>query len=310
MKSILITGSSGMVGRSLVKILKKEYNILTPSSKKLNLNNIEKINRYLIKEKPTHIVHLAGYIGGIGANINDPVNFLQENMLMGLNLIKASHNLKIKNFLNIGSSCIYPANQNKPNDENKLLNGKIEPTNEGYALAKIACIKMCEYISRNSSMNYFSIIPCNIYGPFDKFNETNSHVIGSLIKKIHVAKNNNKKTVEIWGNGKSKREFIYVDDVAYAIKSFLFTKKLIIKKLFWVNIGSGIDYSITSIAKIIAKEFNYTGEFIYNTKKPNGAKSKLLDIKLSKLLGFKPKVKFDEGIKKTVSWYLKNYTSN
>ena len=310
MKSILITGSSGMVGRSLVKILKKEYNILTPSSKKLNLNNIEKINRYLIKEKPTHIVHLAGYIGGIGANINDPVNFLQENMLMGLNLIKASHNLKIKNFLNIGSSCIYPANQNKPNDENKLLNGKIEPTNEGYALAKIACIKMCEYISRNSSMNYFSIIPCNIYGPFDKFNETNSHVIGSLIKKIHVAKNNNKKTVEIWGNGKSKREFIYVDDVAYAIKSFLFTKKLIIKKLFWVNIGSGIDYSITSIAKKIAKEFNYTGEFIYNTKKPNGAKSKLLDIKLSKLLGFKPKVKFDEGIKKTVSWYLKNYTSN
>jgi GDP-L-fucose synthase len=299
-----------MVGRSLVKILKKEYNILTPSSKKLNLNNIEKINRYLIKEKPTHIVHLAGYIGGIGANINDPVNFLQENMLMGLNLIKASHNLKIKNFLNIGSSCIYPANQNKPNDENKLLNGKIEPTNEGYALAKIACIKMCEYISRNSSMNYFSIIPCNIYGPFDKFNETNSHVIGSLIKKIHVAKNNNKKTVEIWGNGKSKREFIYVDDVAYAIKSFLFTKKLIIKKLFWVNIGSGIDYSITSIAKKIAKEFNYTGEFIYNTKKPNGAKSKLLDIKLSKLLGFKPKVKFDEGIKKTVSWYLKNYTSN
>ena len=145
---------------------------------------------------------------------------------------------------------------------------------------------------------------------FDKFNETNSHVIGSLIKKIHVAKNNNKKTVEIWGNGKSKREFIYVDDVAYAIKSFLFTKKLIIKKLFWVNIGSGIDYSITSIAKKIAKEFNYTGEFIYNTKKPNGAKSKLLDIKLSKLLGFKPKVKFDEGIKKTVSWYLKNYTSN
>jgi GDP-L-fucose synthase len=299
-----------MVGQSLVKILGKKYNILTPSSKKLNLNKINNVKRYLIKEKPTHIVHLAGYIGGIGANINDPIRFLQENTLIGLNLIKAAHDLEIKNFLNIGSSCIYPPNQTKPNDENMLLNGKIESTNEGYALAKIMCIKMCEYISRSSSLNYFSLIPCNIYGPFDKFNEKNSHVMGSLIRKIHLAKHNNKKTVEIWGNGKAKREFIYVDDVALAIQSFLFKKKLPIENLFWLNIGSGIDYSITFLAKKIAKEFNYSGKFNYNLKKPNGAKSKLLNVQLSKMLGFKPKVKFNEGIKKTVAWYLKNYTSN
>ena len=309
MKKILITGSSGMVGQSLVKVLNKKYNILTPSSKVLNLNNINNIRNYISKKKPSHIVHLAGYIGGIGANINDPVNFLQENTLMGLNLIKVSNTLKIKNFLNVGSSCIYPPNQIKPNKENKLLDGKIEATNEAYALGKIICIKMCESISRNSSMNYFSLIPCNIYGPLDKFNETNSHVLGSLIKKIHFAKYNNKKTVEIWGNGKSKREFIYVDDVALAIKSFLF-KNLTRKKLYWINIGSGIDHDITSMAKKIAREFEYKGKFIYNLKKPNGAKSKLLDIRLSKMLGFKAKVKLDDGIKKTINWYLKNYTSN
>ena len=308
MKSILITGSSGMVGRSLVKNLKNKYKIFTPSSKELNLDNINKIEKYLRKKKPTHIVHLAGYIGGIGANTSEPVRFLQENILIGINLIKTSHKLKIKNFLNMGSSCIYPVNQKKPNKEEKLLNGKIEKTNESYALAKISCVKMCEYISRNSSMNYFSLIPCNIYGPFDKYNNTNSHVIGSLIKKIHEAKYKNKKSVEIWGNGKSKRELIYVDDVANAIEKFLSKKILVRNKKYWLNIGTGTDFSITSIAKKIAKEFNYKGKFFYNKQKPNGAKSKLLDVRLSKIMGFEAKVNLNDGLKKTADWYLKNYT--
>ena len=307
MKSILITGSSGMVGKALVKLLKKNYKILTPSSKKLDLNNSKNITKYLKKEKPTHIVHLAGYVGGIGANINNPINFLQHNIYMGLNLIKASHDLKIKNFLNIGSSCIYPPNQSKPNNETNLLNGKIEPTNEGYAIAKITCIKMCEYISKSSSLNYFSLIPCNIYGPFDKFNITDSHVMGALIKKIHIAKKNKKNKVEIWGDGKPRREFIYVDDIVNAIKIFLFKKNLTKKKIYWINIGSGVDYSIRYLAKKIAKELKYNGKFIYNINKPNGAKSKLLDIKLSNVLGFKPKIKLDQGLKNTVQWYLKNY---
>ena len=297
-----------MVGRSLVKNLKNKYKIFTPSSKELNLDNINKIEKYLRKKKPTHIVHLAGYIGGIGANTSEPVRFLQENILIGINLIKTSHKLKIKNFLNMGSSCIYPVNQKKPNKEEKLLNGKIEKTNESYALAKISCVKMCEYISRNSSMNYFSLIPCNIYGPFDKYNNTNSHVIGSLIKKIHEAKYKNKKSVEIWGNGKSKRELIYVDDVANAIEKFLSKKILVRNKKYWLNIGTGTDFSITSIAKKIAKEFNYKGKFFYNKQKPNGAKSKLLDVRLSKIMGFEAKVNLNDGLKKTADWYLKNYT--
>ena len=188
------------------------------------------------------------------------------------------------------------------------MNGKIEKTNESYALAKISCVKMCEYISRNSSMNYFSLIPCNIYGPFDKYNNTNSHVIGSLIKKIHEAKYKNKKSVEIWGNGKSKRELIYVDDVANAIEKFLSKKILVRNKKYWLNIGTGTDFSITSIAKKIAKEFNYKGKFFYNKQKPNGAKSKLLDVRLSKIMGFEAKVNLNDGLKKTADWYLKNYT--
>ena len=308
MKSILITGSSGMVGKSLTKILKKNYKLFIPNSNELDLTNINDIHKYLSRKKPTHIIHLAGFIGGIGSNISNPVSFLQENILMGINLIKVACNLKIPNFLNIGSSCIYPPNQIKANNETKLLSGGIEATNEGYAIAKISCIKMCEYVSKSYSLNYFSLIPCNIYGPFDKFNIDNSHVIGGLVKKIHFAKSNNKKTVEIWGNGKAKREFIYVDDVAKSIKKFMFSKKLTSKNIFWLNIGSGVHYSITEIAKKIAKQFNYKGKFVYNIKKPNGAKNKLLDIRLSKMFGFKPKVKLDEGLKKMIDWYLKNYT--
>lgn len=296
-----------MVGRALVKILKQNYNLLTPNSKKLNLNNINSINKYLKMNNPTHIVHLAGYVGGIGSNINNPTRYLEDNILMGINLIKVARNLKIKNFINIGSSCIYPPNKLEPNDEKTLLSGKIEVTNEGYALAKISCIKMCEYISRSESLNYFSLVPCNIYGPFDKFNTSNSHVVGSLIKKMHKAIIEKKKIVEIWGNGKAKREFIYVDDVARSIKKFMFSKKLTSNNIFWLNIGTGVDLKISTIAEKIAKEIHFNGKFFYNKRKPNGAKSKLLNIKLSNKLGFKPKVSFSSGIKKTINWYLKNF---
>ena len=226
---------------------------------------------------------------------------------MGLNLIKAAHTLNIPNLINMGSSCIYPPNQKKPNSENQLLNGKLEKTNEGYALAKIACVKLCEYISKNSSLNYISLIPCNIYGPHDKFESTRSHVVGALIKKIYDAKKNQQNSIEIWGDGKSKREFVFVDDVAHAIKKFMFLKKLKSKNIYWLNIGSGKNFSIKQIAKKIAKNLDYNGVFIFNKKKPSGARSKLLDIKLSKHLKFKVKIGFSEGIKKTIQWYKENY---
>ena len=306
-KKILITGSSGLVGNSLIKLLNiKDYTILTPSSKKLNLLNLNSIKSYLKKNKPNQIIHLAGYIGGIGANTSEPVNFLQENLLMGINLIKCSCKLNIKNFLNMGSSCIYPPNLKNPIKENQLLQGNIEISNEGYAIAKIATIKLYEYISKNYNYNYFSLIPCNIYGPHDKFDEKKGHVVGSLIKKILTAKEYNKKNVEIWGSGKPSRELIYVDDVAKAIIKFMFNKTLINKKIYWINIGTGMDKKIDAIVKKIAKIIDYKGKFVYNLEKPAGVKSKLMNINLSKKFGWSAKINLNHGLKKTIHWYKIN----
>ena len=309
-KKILVTGSSGMVGKSLVPLLKKKnYIILTPSSNQLNLLDQNSIDRFIKKKKPHYIIHLAGYIGGIGASINEPVNFLQENILMGINLIKSSYKFKIKNFLNIGSSCIYPPNQKKPITEKQLLNGNIEKTNEGYAIAKIASIKLCEYISKNNKYNYSSLIPCNIYGPHDKFDEKKGHVVGSLIKKIFLAKKNTKKFVEIWGSGKVRRELIYVDDVSHAIIKFMFNKKKLYKKIYWLNIGVGKDEKINHIANKIAKILDYKGKLINNLKKPDGVKSKLMNSDLSKNYGWRAKVNLDKGLEQTISWYVNSQKS-
>jgi len=304
---ILVTGSNGMLGNSLIPMLKKTNKIiLTPSSKKLNLLDSLSIENYLKKNKPDQIIHLAGYIGGIGASINEPVNFLQNNLLMGINLVRSSYQFKIKNFINIGSSCIYPPNLKKPIKENQLLEGKIEKTNEGYALAKISTIKLCEYISLNKKYNYLSLIPCNIYGPNDKFDEVNGHLVGSLVKKIFKAKLNKKKYVEIWGTGKPKRELIYVDDVSQSIIKFMKKKNLTNKKVYWINIGSGEENKVIEIAKKIAKIVKYNCKFKFNLKKPDGVKTKLMNISLSKKLGWKPKIRLDEGLIKTVNWFKDN----
>lgn len=305
-KKILITGSSGMVGKSLIKLLAGKYSLMTPSSRTLDLTNSVQVYKYLSKKKPNYIIHLAGYIGGLGASINEPINFLQENMLIGVNLIKSAHKLKIKNFLNIGSSCIYEPNRKKPIKENQLLKGNIEETNEGYALAKISTIKLCEYISKQYNYNYFSLIPCNIYGPFDKFDERKGHVIGSLIKKISTAKQKGLKIVEIWGSGKVKRELIYVDDVSRAITKFLFNKKLTLNKIYWINVGVNKDYKIIDIAKKIAFILNYKGNLKTNPKKPGGAKSKLMNSGLIKKFGWQAKINLDNGLKNTIRWYKRN----
>ena len=302
----LITGASGMLGKSLISQLKKKnYTFLAPSSKELNLLNLSSIKKYLNNKKPNYIIHLAGFVGGIGANMNDPIKFLHSNMLMGMNLIDMAHKMKIKNFLNIGSSCIYPTKENRSMSESKLLSGDFEKTNEGYALAKLSIIKFCEYVAKSKGYNYFSLIPCNIYGPNDNFDEKTGHVVSSLIDRIYCAKKNNLKTVEIWGTGKSKREFIYVDDVSKAILKFLFNKKLIKKNLYWLNIGMGSDLSIKNLYLKISKLIGYKGSFVHNLNKPDGTARKLLNIKKAKNFGWTPKVKLIDGLKKTIDWYIK-----
>ena len=307
MKNILITGASGMLGKSLMdQFKKKNYTFLAPSSKELNLLNLSSIKKYLNNKKPNYIIHLAGYVGGIGANMNDPIKFLHSNMLMGMNLIDIAHKMEIKNFLNIGSSCIYPTKEIGPMSENKLLSGDFEKTNEGYALAKLSIIKFCEYVAKSKDYNYFSLIPCNIYGPNDNFDEKTGHVVSSLIDRIYRAKKNNLKTVEIWGTGKSKREFIYVDDVSKAILKFLFNKKLIKKNLYWLNIGMGSDLNIKNLYLKISKLIGYKGNFVHNLNKPDGTARKLLNIRKAKNLGWTPKTKLINGLKKTINWYIKN----
>jgi nucleoside-diphosphate-sugar epimerase len=302
----LITGASGMLGKSLISQLKKKnYTFLAPSSKELNLLNLSSIKKYLNNKKPNYIIHLAGFVGGIGANMNDPIKFLHSNMLMGMNLIDMAHKMKIKNFLNIGSSCIYPTKENRSMSESKLLSGDFEKTNEGYALAKLSIIKFCEYVAKSKGYNYFSLIPCNIYGPNDNFDEKTGHVVSSLIDRIYCAKKNNLKTVEIWGTGKSKREFIYVDDVSKAILKFLFNKKIIKKNLYWLNIGMGSDLSIKNLYLKISKLIGYKGSFVHNLNKPDGTARKLLNIKKAKNFGWTPKVKLIDGLKKTIDWYIK-----
>jgi GDP-L-fucose synthase len=304
----LITGASGMLGKSLIdQLKKKKHKFLAPSSKELNLLNPYLVRKYLNKKKPNYIIHLAGYVGGIGANMNDPIRFLHSNMIMGMNLIDEAHKMGIKNFLNIGSSCIYPTKANKPMNESKLLRGEFEKTNEGYALAKLSIIKFCEYVSRSKNYNYFSLIPCNIYGPNDNFDEKTGHVVSSLIDRIYRAKENDLKIVELWGTGKSKREFIYVDDVSRAILKFLFNKKLIKQNLHWLNIGMGSDLSIKSLFVKIAKIIGYSGKIINNLDKPDGTKRKLLNVEKAKKLGWSPKIDLDTGLKKTINWYIRKY---
>lgn len=309
MLKILLTGANGMVGKNIIDNHQcDEYTFLTPSSSELNLLNYSEINSYLAKKKPDLIIHAAGIVGGINANIKNPVKFLVDNMQMGLNLITAAKNNKIKKLLNLGSSCMYPKDINSPLCEDMILKGELEPTNEGYALAKIACAKLCEYINRESSSYlYKTIIPCNIYGKFDKFDIDNSHMIPAVINKISNALDNNLKFIEIWGNGESRREFMYAEDLAdfifYAIKNFTEMPQNI-------NVGLGYDYSINDYYRIIADIIGYNGKFVHDLSKPVGMHRKLTDTTLLSTFGWKHKTSLSIGITKTYEYYLGEKNEN
>ena len=308
-----------MVGRSIHKYLlkKKIGNIITADRKKLNLENLSKVNKFIIKKKPHVIINCAGKVGGIFANNSYPTEFLNENILIQSNLIRSAYLNNINHFINLGSSCIYPKKSKQPIKEKYLLTGSLEKTNEAYALAKIVGLKMCEFYNTQYKKSYLTLMPCNLYGPNDNFNLKNSHFIPALIKKIIKNKNKENELIEIWGTGKPKREVMHVDDLSSAIyfilkKKLQNDKKLLnhIKKSSVINIGSGQEFTIKNFAKIISKILDNKNNLKFNKKYPDGTMRKILDNSIIKKLGWSPKINLNHGLTQTINWYRNNYIEN
>ena len=305
MKKILLIGSTGFVGKNIIKSgVLNDFSVLTPSSSKLNLLDKSAVRNYIQKNSPELIIHSAGKVGGILKNINSNYNFLLDNSLMAMNLISESLNSGVSNFLNISSSCIYPKNFETPIKEKDLLSDKVEPTNEGYALAKILALKLTKFIYQDNNLNYKTIIPCNLYGPYDNFDPLSSHMIPGVIQKIHYAKQTHQSSVEIWGDGTSKREFMYIKDftdfIGFSVKNLEVLPKIL-------NVGTGKDYTIEEYYQIISKVIDYKGRFKYDLSKPSGMKRKLLDVSKAKKLGWKSKYTIQSGIQETYEYFKKNY---
>jgi len=304
-KKLLILGSTGMVGSSVVRLAKNDYNILAPSRKKLDLFDKNKIENFFKKEKPFYVINCAAKVGGIYANFTYPADFIYENLLIQNNIIFASHKYKVKRLIFLGSSCIYPRNCNQPIKENFLLTSPLEKTNEYYAIAKIAGLKMIEAFNKQYNHNFISIMPTNIYGINDNFHLNNSHVIPALIEKIYIGFKENKKNIKLWGSGKALRDFLYVDDLARAI--LLLIKRY--NKHELVNVGSGKEITIKLLAKLISEIIGYKGKIIFNELYPDGTPRKILDISRIKTTGWKPFYSLREGLKKTIEWYISNKKS-
>jgi len=313
---VFIAGHNGMVGRSLTNYLKKKEfgKIITASRKRLNLENYDKVNRFIKQKRPDIIINCAGRVGGILANSTFPTEFLNENIDIQSNLIKSSFKNKIDHFINLGSSCIYPKNSKQPIKEKYLLSSSLEKTNEAYALAKIVGLKMCEYYNQQYKKSYFTLMPCNLYGPNDNFDLKNSHFIPALIKKIIHSKIKNKRSIEIWGTGKPKREVMHVDDLSSAIY-FIIKKKLnnnklllnYLKKSSLINVGSRNEYTIKQYAILITKLVENKYKLVFNKSYPDGTKRKILDNSFMKKLGWKPKISLYKGLSDTIKWYKNNY---
>ena len=315
---IFIAGHNGMVGTALKNYLiaNDVKKIITATRKQLDLQVENQVNQFIKKNKPDIIVNCAGKVGGILANSTYPTEFLYENIYIQTNLIKSAYNNKIKHFINLGSSCIYPKNAKQPIKEKYLLSSELEKTNEAYALAKIVGLKACQFYNEQYNTSYLTLMPCNLYGPNDNFDTKKSHFVPALIKKFNNAKMSKNKTVEIWGSGKPKREIMHVKDLASAI-FFILNKKIsnnkkfdkFLKKNCLINVGSGQEFTIKQFGEIIAKLS--LGKFIlrFNKKYPDGTKRKILDNTLLKKLGWKPKISIYKGLSETIEWYVKSLSN-
>ncbi len=303
---IFVAGHNGLVGSAVLRSLKKKKfkNIIVKNKRELDLFDQRKVEIFLKKHKPKVVIISAAKVGGIKANNKFRADFIRENLQIQSNLIHGCHMNNINNVIFLGSSCVYPKNCKLPIKEEYLLSGKLEETNEPYAIAKIAGIKMCESYNRQYKRKYISLMPTNTFGPGDNYNSENSHFIPAILKKIYEAKNNNKKYINLWGTGKSKRELIYVDDLADAIVFFMNKKT----KHTLINIGTSKDYSIKQISNKIIKILNFNLKIKFNNNsKFDGVKRKVLSTKLANSYGWRPNIKFDKAIIETYKDLEKNY---
>lgn len=300
---ILVLGANGMVGRSLVSLLKSSgyENISTPRSINLNLLESNYVADYFEWTKPDFVFFLSAKVGGIQANIKNPATFGYDNGLMAMNVLEAAKNSKVKKLLYMGSSCIYPKECPQPMKEEYLLTGTLEPTNQMYSLAKIFGLKMCESYRQQYGCNFISCMPSNIYGPNDHFDE-NSHVMSALLDRFHQAKVDGKDEVICFGTGVACREFTYVDDVSQACV-FLMNNY---NDPGHINVGAGSDISIRDLATLIASIVGYTGKIGFDSSKPDGMLRKIVDTTKINKLGWNATISLEDGIKKTYQWYLEN----
>ena len=304
---IYVAGHKGLVGNAVLQKLQRQNysNIIARTREQVDLKEQNEARRFFEKEKPEYVFLCAAKVGGILANASYPAQFIYENLAIQNNVIHLSYKYGVKKLLFLGSSCIYPKLAPQPVKEEYLLSGYLEKTNEPYAVAKIAGIVMCQSYNRQYKTNFVSAMPTNLYGPGDRFDADNSHVIPALMLKFHMANKNNKKFVDVWGTGNPRREFLYVADLAEALVFLM--KNYDSPEI--INVGTGEDISIGELAEMMKNVTGFKGIIRFDTSRPDGTPRKLLDVTRIRSLGWKPKTSLKEGLLRTYKWFLKNYDS-
>ncbi|MBO1926342.1 GDP-L-fucose synthase [Thiomicrorhabdus sp. 6S2-11] len=316
MKRIFVAGHKGMVGSAIVRQLSQDSNnqIITADRSEVDLVNQQSVSDFFAKNQINQVYLAAAKVGGIHANNEYPAEFIYENLMIEANIIHAAHKNDVQDLLFLGSSCIYPKMAPQPMKEDALLTGLLECTNEPYAIAKIAGIKLCESYNRQYGRDYRSVMPTNLYGENDNFHPENSHVIPALIRRFHEAKLANAPVVNAWGTGKPMREFLYVDEMAEASIFVMNLDREIYQRetqtmLSHINVGTGIDCTIKELTETVAKVIGYQGEIHWDTTKPDGTPRKLMDVSRLERLGWKAQISLEEGLTQTYQWFLENQDS-